>query len=608
VIRMKRFVLILSLAACFLSLASVSFAKDVVFQATVDRNRAGVGQAIELNLIFEGTQEMPPLTLPAIDGFQARYIGPSARMSVINGQTATSITHIYALLPTKVGTFQIGPFQFEHKGDTYRCNPISIEVVESPPPGDPSVANAPPGSGDLSDRIFLFLQIPRDKVYLNEVFPVTIKLYIQQLGVRDIQMPQWIQDGFSVGQFEQPRQYQEVVNGVGYHVVDFSTTAFGLRPGEFRLGPVSLQCNLLAQRRPRRSPSPTFDDLFNLGAIQDLVGGYQVYTVNLRSRDIPLTVMPLPEENKPADFSGALGVFSMDVSVDPREVKVGDPITLRAVIRGQGNLSSVEVPKADLGDAFKVYEPQVKQDKETKIFEQVLIPLNAQVTNIPAFRLSFFNVQTGQYETIAKGPFPLKVTKPDKEEELRIVEGKSMGRIPPKEEKLGRDIIYIKETLGSLRVKGEALYKNRIFLGAQALPLLLYLFLSIVAARDRRLRTDIRFARQLSAPRKAKAGIRRAQMLLEKGDARDFCDALFETLQEYLGDKFHLPSQAITASVIEEQLRHKGLSDEVLATLKEIFSACDRVRYAASTLTRENMKDALKKLEESIDTLQRIKV
>lgn len=586
----------MGLAACVLGGASVCFAKDVAFQATVDRERSGVGQPIELDLIFEGTQEMPPLTLPAIDGIQTRYIGPSAKMSMVNGQTSTSITHIYALLPTKAGVFQIGPFQFEHNGDTYRSNPIRIEIVEG----------AAPGAEDLNNKIFLTLEIPKERVYLNETFLVTIKLYIDRLGVRDIQMPQWTQDGFSVASFEQPRQYQEVVNGINYHVVEFSTTAFGLRPGEFRLGPISLQCNLLAQRRPRRSPSPTFDDLFNVGAIQDLLGGgYQVYTVSLRSKDIPLTVMALPEENRPVDFSGALGVFDLVVSVDPREVKVGDPVTLRALVRGQGNLSSVDVPKADLGDAFKVYEPQVKQDKQTKVFEQVLIPLNAEVTNIPAFSLSYFNVQTGQYETITRGPFPIKVTKPDKEEELRIVAGKSMGRVLPKEEKLGRDIIYIKEAMGPAEKKGKHLYQNKIFLGLQALPLLLYLFLWASFTRDKRLRTDIRFARQLLAPRKAKAGILRARMFLEKGSVRDFYDALFETLQEYLGDKFHLPSQAITASVIEEQLRHKGVAEEVLSKLKDIFSECDMVRYAASTLTQDRMKDALKKLEESIDTLQR---
>ncbi|MDP2904710.1 MAG: hypothetical protein Q8O22_00220, partial [Candidatus Omnitrophota bacterium] len=133
------------------------------------------------------------------------------------------------------------------------------------------------------------------------------------------------------------------------------------------------------------------------------------------------------------------------------------------------------------------------------------------------------------------------------------------------------------------------------------------LLLAVFQARSKRLKTDVKYARLLLAPRKAKAGIRRSTGLLEKGDVQGFYDALFETLQEYLGDKFHLPSKGITISVIDEQLKSRGVSVDALAVLKDIFSECDMARYAPGQLAKENMQNSLKKLEEVIDSLQRHK-
>ena len=69
-----------------------------------------------------------------------------------------------------------------------------------------------------------------------------------------------------------------------------------------------------------------------------------------------------------------------------------------------------------------------------------------------------------------------------------------------------------------------------------------------------------------------------------------------------------MPSKGITISVIDEQLKNKGVSEDVLNKLRDIFRECDMVRYAASQLTRENMSGSLAKLEETIDYFQRNKL
>lgn len=584
-------------------------AKDINFEATVNSNKAGLGQSLELNLTFDGSQNVPVPEISAIEGFQVRYLGPSTRMSIINGQASSSVTYVYTLLPAKVGVFKIGPFRFEHNGNTYNSNTINIEVLEEAAQAqNPSSQEGLSQAKDLQERIFLKLQLEKDKVYLNEVIPITIKLLVNKLGVRDIQFPRFNHDGFSVGEFGTPRQYQEVIGGINYEVIEFKSTIFGLKPGEFRLGPATMQCNLITRKQANRQRPAAFDDFFNSDVFDNFFGGYQAYPLNLKSVDIPVIVLSLPTENKPEGFSGALGVFDLQASVSPVEVKVGDPLTLKAVVTGQGNFNTVNLPAGSLGDDFKVYEPQIKQDKDAKTFDQVFIPLNTSVKEIPAMSFNFFNPQAGVYATITRGPFPIKVIKPDKAEEFKITESKQPAPALTKEEKLGRDIIYIKDNPGQLRKKGEYLYKHKIFLWLQVIPLLFYLLMVTWHARKRKLATDVKYARQLLAPRRAKAGIARARGLLEKGSAGEFYDALFGVLQEYLGNKFHLPSKGITISIIDEQLKHKSIPEEILVNLRNIFSECDIVRYAASQLTKENMQNSLKRLEEIIDYLQRNRV
>ena len=608
----KLLILGLSIVFYALSFTPACFAKELSFEVTVDTNKVSLGSSMQLSLSFNNTQDMPVPELPAIDGFQVRYLGPSTMMSIVNGKVLGSITHNYVLLPTKVGTFKIGPFKFEHNGDKYTSNQLYVEVLQGQVQSSTSSSNQTEPEQeikDLSDRVFLTIQTKKDKAYLNEAFILTVKLYVNRLGIRDIQYPEFSHEGFSVGAFDKPNQYQEVHNGINFDVIEFNTSIFGLRPGEYKLGPAHIKCNLIVQKQRKRSSPAASNGAFDSNIFDDFFGRYETYPLDLRSGEIPFTVLALPEVNKPADFSGALGNFLLEVTASPLEVKLGDPITLKMIVIGEGNFNTVGIPKLKTEKGFKIYEPQIKQEANQKVFEQIIMPMSPEVREVPMLSFDFFDVVSGEYKTIARGPFPITIIKPEKEEESKIVENKQVtSALPVKDEKLGRDIIYIKDSTGHLKKKNEYLYMNKIFLGFQVIPFLFYLVTTLIYARKQRLKTDLKYARGLLAPRKAKSGIRQAKKYLDKSDAANFYDSLFLTLQGYLGDKFHLSSKGITISVIDEHLREDGVAEEVLSKLRDIFRECDMVRYASSQLTQANMRNSLKSLEEVIDYLQRRKI
>lgn len=597
-------------------------AEDIRFEATVDRGKVALGDALQLNLTLRGAENIPAPRLDKIDGFDSRYLGPSTMVSIVNGVVTSAITHIYTLVPLKTGTRTIGPFSVEKQGEIYVSNPITVEVIPASSGAAsgrssfrrqnlPDTASPDVNEEELQDRIFLIFSLEKRKIYLNEIIPLTIKLYVNRLNVRDIQFPVLGSDAFSIGKFGQPKQYREEFGGALYDVIEFTADMFAVKPGEWKLGPAGLNCNLSARRQSRRRQSSFDDDFFGGGfgddLFDDFFGRYELYPLELKSAELPITVLPLPEEGKPEGFAGALGDFRLEVEAAPPEVKAGDPITIKMTVGGKGNFDSVKAPALQSKEGFKVYEPQVKQKENEKIFEQVIIPDSEKITSIPQIDFSFFDTRTGQYRVLTHASIPITVSKCE-ESRQKLIELPQAQILPALEEELGRDIIYLKSSPGKFRKTGRYLYQRAGFWFFQVLSLFIFAAVFMFNLKRRRLITDRRYARRLQAPEKAKRALKEIGRLLSAEKTGPFFDAVFRTTREYLSDRFHLSAGGITAATVEELAKEKGISDEVKEKIKKIFFDCDMARYAPSRFSREQSEDIFQNLKEIIDYLEKKKI
>ncbi len=585
---------------------AVSPAKEIMFHASLDRNIIYLGQSVQLSLQFDGSSKLPAPDLPEISGLQSRYLGPSTRMSIVNGKMSSSVTHSYRIVPTKTGKFTIGPLTVENKGNKYSSNALSLEVLDRASQRHRHSNNQRQPEPDLSDRVFVEMQADKDQLYVNEITTLTIKLFINSISVRDIQYPSYNHDGFSTDEFEKPKQYKANRGGVTYNVVEFQTSLFATKAGQFALGPAKLKANLVTQKKSRRR-SFGFDDFFGSDPFDNFFGNYETQPVELKSNELRLTVLSLPYQGKPEDFKNAVGNFSMDLTVSPQKVHVGDPVTVRMTIIGKGNFSTVNSPVLRNDDMFKVYEPQITQEDNRKIFEQVLIPTSAKVTRLPDVSFSFFDTDKEQYSSILKENIPLSVMKAERKEEITILDPASLLKQPLKKEIIGRDIIYIKESPGKLVTKDSYLYRNPLFLILQIIPVIFFAALCIYRRKQEKLSTDIGYARRLSAPKKAKKGIREAERYLQRNLAQEFYDTVFRTVRDYLGDRFHMPSGGITEASLDDILRDKNVDTTIVNKLKNIFKECDMVRYAPAEFNSSRMNETLREIKETIDYLERQK-
>jgi len=209
-------------AGIFVSVASDGFAQDVSVEAEISSRKVALGSTIQLTITIHGSNDVEPVQLPPIEGFDARYLGPSTRVSIVNGKYSSSKSFMYSLHPKKVGQYAIPKINIVVLGKTYSLQSVPIEVVRFLGPVTPLEPNKP---ANIEDKLFIALKVPKKEVYLNESLPVKILLFVSQLSARDIQFPELNNIGFTMGEYEKPMQYQQVVNGTRYNIVQSSSAS-----------------------------------------------------------------------------------------------------------------------------------------------------------------------------------------------------------------------------------------------------------------------------------------------------------------------------------------------------------------------------------------------
>ena len=578
---------------------TMAFALDISVKATVTDNRVALGNAVQYTITVSGVQDLPPPTLPPFDGFDVRYTGPATRVSVINNSYSVEQSFNYILVPLKEGKFTIPPVPVNIKGLTVATEPIPVEVLPAGAPTAPDEPSADPQQ-EVQDRLKLLVNIARDKVYVGEGVPLTLRLYVNQLSVQDLSFPEITQEGFYLDPFGDPKQFQEVLQGVNWHVVEFSTVLYPSKPGELSIAPALVRGALLFRNRDQDDAR---GGIFDQGFFSNFFSGYQKRQVTITSRSLKLNVLPLPEEGRPSDFSGAVGQYDFTVEASPLKVKAGDPVTLRMALSGAGNLKEVKMPVFS-ADGFKLYDPQIKDEASRKSLEQVIIPTDTKVAAIPAIRFSYFDTAEGAYRTIERGPFALEVAAPASGEEFQAV-GFAQPSLVSAPEKLGRDIVFIKDDPGKLEKRSGRGVDDVVFFILLAVYMQVWVGLLAFYFYRQRLLNDPRFARQVAAARQAYRMFDAARDRLRSGHMKPFYDVLENALRDYFVQRLELPPGKVDAASAAQALRELKVDDKHIMAMEDVLAAAEQVRFAGMVMPDDRMRTHLADAEDLVRAVER---
>ena len=578
-------------------------AQELTLQAYVDRTQIPLNQQFSLTVELSGrdAQRAPEPAVPDLSDF-AVFLGTSSGMStqIINSQISVSRTFTHRYVATKEGSFTIPAIQIAYRGKTFQTQPIPIQIVKAQTPGSRSSSN------NLEDLLFLKALVNKRRVYQNEPVIVTYKIYtavnIQSYGIK--QLPNTV--GFWSEEFTMPARpplSSEIINGRRFRVATIRKIAlFPQEPGEKTLDPMIVECEVrLPRQRRSRDPFESFfdDPFFSLG---------RTVTRSVASNRVKIEVLPLPEANRPLDFSGAVGRFTLSAEVDKSRVKTNEAVTFKLTISGVGNIQILPEPKVSWPSDFEVYDPKITEKVNrsgaqitgSKTYEYVLIPRYPGAQVIKPVSFSYFDLREQAYKTLSSPSIQLNVVRGD--EPLVHV---PMAASKEDVELIGQDIRFIQTRLPEFQRIGDVFYKRLGFAATLAFPLLALAGALVYRRHQERLSADVAYARSRKANQMALKRLRQANKALRHGDSKAFYAEVSKALTGFIADKLNVPAAGLITDEVASLLQAKNIRPETITQYLDCLRTCDFKRFAPTDADESEMKAFFEQARKAIIALEK---
>ncbi len=601
------------IALILFATTSLVFAKDIEIVAAVDKSELALEDTLSLTVTIIGAADAPMPLLPDFDLFSLIF-GPtvSVKTSVINGVESASQSFTYALKPTCVGSFFIGSFTVRYKGRTYKSNTLRVDVFDAEKRMSPEKKRQK--EIDLNKLIFVEISADKEDAYIFEQVALTCKLFSRKgLPIKDIKYVEPPIKGFVRESLGRQKQYQSMVDGSLFNVVELKSFVFPVASGNVEIEPAMVDCILMVKPRLKGGHG-FFNDPFINPILEGLAKSYgEIVPISRKSNSVILNVKPCPEAGKPPDFSGAVGSFSLEVDIKPAAVKVGDPITVTMKVSGFGNMRFVDEPSMHFlsDDDFTEYSSDVSASvtkysdgiKGSKIFKKVFEPKNHNIKEFPGISFSFFNPASKKYETITREPMPLSVQAPEFEKPVHVFVHKNGGNEHARI--ISSDILPIMTSLAHFKSRSVVFRSYAAVAAFLIAPTLMVVFAFLFQKHKRRLEVDYSYKMHLNTQAGIKAMFKDAEDAVNGSAPEQFYSTLFRILAQYLAHKLNTNPANIDSKSAPEMLRRKGIPAETVNNLIAVMEACDYGRFTGSPITMNKLKDDLNNAEEFVSLMEK---
>ena len=565
-----------------------TFADKVSFVASAP-DVVVVGDQFRLSYTVT-TQKVKDFRAPSIKGFDV-LMGPSrseqSSTQIVNGSVSStsSITFTYILMANTAGEFTVPGASIVADGNQMISNSVKIKVLpqdqnhnSSRRNNDNSSSIQPSSNASVSNQdLFITATASKTNVYEQEAFVLTYKIYTREsnLQLNNAKLPDF--KGFHSQEIEMTtnaRWTPEHYKGRNYYTTVYRQfVLFPQQSGKLFIEPAQFQMTV---NKPVQSADP-FDAFFN--------GGNNVIEIKkpITTPKIAINVNPLPA-GKPTNFLGGVGEFNISSSINSKELKTNDAITIKLVISGTGNLKLISNPEIKFPDDFEVYDPkvdnQVRLTKEgltgNKVIEYLAIPRHAGTYKIPGVSFSYFDIRSKSYKTLNTEDYVINVEKGAGNADQVIANFTNKEDLKV----LGEDIRYIKQNEVTFQPKGSFFYGSMSYWLFYIIPALAFILFFIIYRKQAAENANVAKMRTKKANKVAIKRMKLAGKLLSENKKDAFYDEVLKALWGYLSDKLNIPVSRLSKDNIEEKLRNHGVSEELIKEFLNALNDCEFARFA----------------------------
>ena len=510
------------------------------------------------------------------------YTSSESSFQMVNGHTSSSssITYTYTLYAAKSGVYNIPAAHARVGGKQISSRPAKVTVVGSAQgrgnnsPKMHEDDNYPPhmkvaGSAISGRDLFIKVSANKRKVYEQEPILLTYKVYtLVDLTQLEGKMPELT--GFHTQEIPLPQQksfHIERVNGKPYRTVTWSQyVMYPQMTGKMEIPSISFKGIVVQQNR---SVDP-FEAFFNGGS------GYVEVKRNIVAPSIKIDVLPLP--HKPANFSGGVGKFNISAQLNKNELKAGDPLSLRIVVGGIGNLKLIKQPVVNFPKDWDKYDPKVTDKTKltsnglegNMIYDILAVPRNQGHYTIPPVELTYYDTSLNQYKTIKTQSFEIEVAKGDGSRSSVVDYSKDQPK----------DIKDIKKGEAELHSVDNFFFGSVGYLMSLLIPFAAFVAL-LVIFRNRAIdNADLVKMKGKKANKIATKRLRQANKLMLAGKTNEFYDEVLRALWGYVGDKLNMPAEKLSRENISEKLQSHNVDDNTISKFLSAIDDCEMMRFA----------------------------
>lgn len=574
------------LIVCTLCGISQSNAQTITVSAP---SRVSVGENFRIAYTIN-TQDVKEFRsgIHSFDGLEViagPYTSSQSSYQMVNGHTSShsSITYTYTLYAEKSGTYTIPSAHAKVGGKDVSSQSIKITVSGNSNPNNNNHNGAPQmhedrdeggqvraaGSKISGSDLFIRVSANKRKVHEQEPILLTYKVYtLVELTQLEGKMPDLTGFHTQEVQLPHPKNFHiEKVNGRNYRCVTWSQyVMYPQMTGKLEIPSITFKGIVVQQNR---SVDP-LEAFFNSGS------GFVEVKCDIVAPSITVDVEPLP--NRPANFSGGVGHFNISAQLDKKDVKAGEPITLRVVVGGVGNLKLLKQPVVEFPKDFDKYDAKVVDKTKltanglegNMIYDFLAVPRNQGKYTIPSVQLVYYDTGSNGYKTIKTPTFQVNVEKGTGKES-------TIADYTTEKEK---DIRGLKLGKTERHDVDEFFFGSRSYWISLLLPLIAFIALLIIFRKQAIDNADLVKMRGKKANKVATKRLRKASQLMLSGKQGEFYDEVLRALWGYVGDKMNIPVEQLSRENIEDKLRLYQVDDSTIAKFISALDECEFERYA----------------------------
>lgn len=510
------------------------------------------------------------------------YTSSESSFQMVNGHTSSSssITYTYTLYAAKSGVYNIPAAHARVGGKQISSRPVKVTVVGSAQgrgnnsPKMHEDDNYQPhmkaaGSAISGRDLFIKVSANKKKVYEQEPILLTYKVYtLVDLTQLEGKMPELT--GFHTQEIPLPQQksfHIERVNGKPYRTVTWSQyVMYPQMTGKMEIPSITFKGIVVQQNR---SVDP-FEAFFNGGS------GYVEVKRNIVAPSIKIDVLPLP--HKPANFSGGVGKFNISAQLNKNELKAGDPLSLRIVVGGIGNLKLIKQPVVNFPKDWDKYDPKVTDKTKltsnglegNMIYDILAVPRNQGHYTIPPVELTYYDTSLNQYKTIKTQSFEIEVAKGDGSRSSVVDYSKDQPK----------DIKDIKKGEAELHSVDNFFFGSVGYLMSLLIPFAAFVALLVIFRKRAIDNADLVKMKGKKANKIATKRLRQANKLMLAGKTNEFYDEVLRALWGYVGDKLNMPAEKLSRENISEKLQSHNVDDNTISKFLSAIDDCEMMRFA----------------------------